>query len=291
MQNTISRYRSDDGAHMADIGIRVKRDVLREDFPLHTHDFHETFLIVSGSANHVLGKREYPLGRGDVFAIKGDTAHGFRNVRDLDIINLMYEPGFFERPYLEIRSIPGFDAFFLIEPELRLLREDSPTLRLEDKALDYAVAMVDFILEQQARGSEALYPVIRMHFMALVSYLATQYDVRDNKTPKASALSRALAFMERNLEKPIRLSDVADSVFLSPRQLERLFYACYQESPMKYLQTMRLKKALMLLVRQGETVASAARQCGFEDASYFTRVFRAAYGIAPSAARKLILDI
>lgn len=291
MQNTISRYRSDDGAHMADIGIRVKRDVLREDFPLHTHDFHETFLIVSGSANHVLGKREYPLGRGDVFAIKGDTAHGFRNVRDLDIINLMYEPGFFERPYLEIRSIPGFDAFFLIEPELRLLREDSPTLRLEDKALDYAVAMVDFILEQQARGSEALYPVIRMHFMALVSYLATQYDVRDNKTPKASALSLALAFMERNLEKPIRLSDVADSVFLSPRQLERLFYACYQESPMKYLQTMRLKKALMLLVRQGETVASAARQCGFEDASYFTRVFRAAYGIAPSAARKLILDI
>lgn len=95
----------------------------------------------------------------------------------------------------------------------------------------WAVAMVDFILEQQARGSEALYPVIRMHFMALVSYLATQYDVRDNKTPKASALSRALAFMERNLEKPIRLSDVADSVF------------------------------------------------------------RAAYGITPSAARKLLLDI
>lgn len=65
MQNTISRYRSDDEAHMADIGIRVKRNVLREDFPLHTHDFHETFLIVSGSANHVLGEREYPLGRGD----------------------------------------------------------------------------------------------------------------------------------------------------------------------------------------------------------------------------------
>lgn len=60
---------------------------------------------------------------------------------------------------------------------------------------------------------------------------------------------------------------------------------------MKYLQTMRLKKALMLLVRQGETVAFAARQCGFEDASYFTRVFRAAYGITPSAARKLLLDI
>lgn len=179
----------------------------------------------------MLGEREYPLGRGDVFAIKGDTAHGFRNVRDLDIINLMYEPGFFERPYLEIRSLPGFDVFFLIEPELRLLREDSPTLRLEDKALDYAVAMVDFILEQQARGSEALYPVIRMHFMALVSYLATQYDVRDNKTPKASALSRALAFMERNLEKPIRLSDVADSVFLTRASSSACFTPAIRKAP------------------------------------------------------------
>ena len=291
MQKEISQYKIDDEARMADIGIRVTRDIVREDFPLHTHDFHETFIIVSGSADHVLGGHAYPLHRGDVFAIKGDTAHGFQNVRNLDIINLMYKPDFFDRPYLEIRSIPGFDAFFLIEPEIRLLREDSPMLRLEDKALDYVVTMSDFILEQQARNSEALYPVIRMHFTALVSYLATQYDVGGRKAPQVSALSRALAFMERNLEKPIRLSDVADSVFLSPRQLERLFYACYQESPMKHLQTMRLKKALMLLVRQGETVASAARQCGFEDASYFTRVFRAAYGITPSAARKLLLDI
>ena len=49
---------------------------------------------------------------------------------------------------------------------------------------------------------------------------------------------------------------------------------------------MRMQKALSLLIRQNESVASAARQSGFDDVAYFTRVFRQTYGITPSSARK-----
>lgn len=291
MEDKIITFLGVNEVNISTIGVSVNHSMVYTDFPLHDHDFNETFIIVSGTATHVLGEWEYPLSRGDVFAIKGDAAHGFKNVQALEIINLMYDPGFFQQPYLEIRSIPGFDPFFLVEPELRLLQDYSPMLKLDDRALNHVVSMTDFMLEQQQRGSESLYPVLRMNFAALVSYLATQYDACGERASQVSALSRALAYMELHLAEPIRLADIAGSAFLSPRQLERLFQEYYKESPMKYLQKMRLKKALTLLVRQEASVASAARQSGFEDISYFTRVFRATYGITPTAARRHISKI
>lgn len=286
--NTITQFCANDETNLTTVGINVTHSTIHSDFSLHTHDFNETFIIVSGSAIHMLGEREYPLVSGDVFAIKGDVAHGFRNVENLEIINLMYEPGFFEKPYLEIRSIPGFDPFFLVEPEIRSLRDYAPMLKLDDKALNYTTALADFIIEQQNRGSAQLYPVLRTTFMALVSYLATQYTSCGEKSSQVSALSRALAFMELHLADPIKLPDIASNAFLSARQLERLFQEYYEESPMKYLQKMRLKKALNLLVQQGQSVTFAAQQSGFEDVSYFTRIFRLTYGITPRKAQKLL---
>lgn len=63
----------------------------------------------------------------------------------------------------------------------------------------------------------------------------------------------------RQIFRAERPTDIANSTFLSPRQLEQLFQAYYEESPIKYLQKMRMKKALTLLVRQETSVASAAR--------------------------------
>ena len=291
MNGKYNCYLSENEKFLNRIGINVMHNSIYTDFPMHTHDFNETFIIVSGSATHVQGEWEYPLSRGDVFAIKGDEVHGFREVHSLDIINLMYDPGFFSQPYLEIRAIPGFDPLFLIEPRIRMNRDYAPALRLDDAALQYVIMMSDFILEQQRRDSEALDPVLRMNFTALVSYLATQYDVQRGKASRVSTLSRALAFMESHMDQPIRLTDIADSVFLSTRQLERLFNEYCGETPMKYLQHMRLKNALTLLVHQNLGVAAASRQSGFEDVAYFTRVFRATYGITPSAARKHILKL
>lgn len=291
MKDTTVTFFDPSTSNISTVGVSVAHFVMDKDVPLHNHDYNETFIILSGSATHVLGDWEYPLQRGDFLAVKGDIAHGFRNVHNLEIISLFYDRSFFRQAYREIRSIPGFVSFFLIEPEIRMLRNYSPMLKLDDQALNYVISMTDFMLEQQKRGNEALYPVLRMNFAALVSYLATQYDTSGGKSVQVPVLSQALAYMELHLADRIQLSDIADSVFLSPRQLERLFQKYLDESPMKQLQKMRLEKALTLLVEQNATVASAARQCGYEDMSYFTRVFRAAYGITPSAAHRHISKI
>lgn len=278
-------------AYISAIGAKAMRGLISEDFPLHSHDYYETFIIVSGNATHIQGEFVYPLNRGDVFAIKGNAAHGFRDVKGLDIINLMYSPGFFDQQYSEVRAIPGFDDFFLVEPEIRLQTDYTPVLKLNDSEMKYVMMMTDFICEQQERQLASLFPLLRMNFRALVSYLATLYETQRSTQPQEYALSRILAYMEQHIAEPIQLENISSSVYISSRQLQRLFKRYFCVSPMKYLQRMRLKRALTLLINQDISITDAAAQSGFDDVSYFTRIFHLTYGITPNAARQHIRGI
>ncbi len=284
--DNVEKYSSHGKVNLDTLGMHVERAVIGKDFPLHTHDFSETFIIVSGTATHVLGDWEYPIKKGDVYAVKGNVPHGFRQVHDLDIINLMYKPSFFKRSAPEVRSLPGFVPFFLLEPEARTQGGRISALTLGDDSLQSAVAMADLIIREEKKSNQNTAPVLTMTFGALTGYIAMQYDVRSELPESLSALTHAIAYMEQNLSVPLRVADIAQSVCLSSRQLERLFEEYDGQSPMKHLREIRLKNALSLLLRTECTVTEAAHASGFEDVSYFIRVFRQAYGMTPNMARK-----
>lgn len=288
---TYYKYPDTDRKYLSAIGMNVEYGIVQNDFPLHTHDFYEAFVIVSGSATHVVGEWQYPLSRGDMFVIKGDEVHGFRDVKDMNIINLMYNSHFLEQARTELRMIPGFSLFFLVEPQIRQRQKYPSSMKLSDRTLDYVVMMSEFICEQQDRDDPALYPVLRMNFLALFSYLATQYDAHRDAEQQVSVLTQALLYMELHLSEPIKLEDIAAGVFLSTRQLERIFQKYYGETPMRYLRNMRLKHAFSLLTQQRESIADAAEKSGFSDVSYFNRVFRMTYGMTPGAVQEHFLEV
>jgi AraC-like DNA-binding protein len=288
MQNTKCLYTRSDFKSILQNGLYVEHAILDYDFPQHSHSFNEAFVILSGRAQHVLGTTEYTLERGDVFAIKGNTSHGFRGVHRLEIINLMYDPRIFLLSTPDLRTIPGFEPLFMIEPEIRQITDYPSALKLGSDALTYVKMLVLFIAEQQQRDSQALRPVIRLSFMALVAYLSAQYDASGGQSEKIKTLARALNCMEMNLNRQIKLEEIASEAYISKRHLERLFSEFYGDTPKGYLQRMRLNRALALLIKNGSSVNEAAQLSGFTDTAYFVRVFREAYGITPAKAKRLI---
>ena len=54
---------------------------------------------------------------------------------------------------------------------------------------------------------------------------------------------------------------------------------------MDYMNFMKMEKAALMLRESGCTVSEASYAVGFEDASYFTRLFRRYMGQSPSAYR------
>ncbi|WP_246152063.1 GlxA family transcriptional regulator [Roseospira navarrensis] len=104
-------------------------------------------------------------------------------------------------------------------------------------------------------------------------------EVRDPR------LRQALRILDNTLATPPRTGDLARRVGLSRRQLERLFRDELETTPSAYARRLRLRHGHWLVTRTGRSFTEIAQECGFADASHFSRNLKAAYGTTPQALR------
>ena len=81
--------------------------------------------------------------------------------------------------------------------------------------------------------------------------------------------------MEENLEAPLEPQEIADSVGLTTRRLERLFRRKLNDSPARYYLKIRLQAARNLLFYSDVPIQNVALSCGFSGAEVFSRTFAA----------------
>jgi transcriptional regulator GlxA family with amidase domain len=101
---------------------------------------------------------------------------------------------------------------------------------------------------------------------------------------------KAIAIMERAVEKPLRAANIARKVGVSMRQLERLFHQHLGCSPVHHYVCVRLEAARRLLRQSAMPVLEIGMACGFTSASHFARIYRSHFGVAPSVDRQPTLE-
>lgn len=99
-------------------------------------------------------------------------------------------------------------------------------------------------------------------------------------------LANALLMMEQNLEAPLSIADMADSLQLSRRQMDRIFNRDLGKTPKEIYLDMRLNRASGLLVQTGMSISEIAVGCGFQSASHLSRYFSRSYGKTPGEYRR-----
>jgi transcriptional regulator GlxA family with amidase domain len=92
--------------------------------------------------------------------------------------------------------------------------------------------------------------------------------------------------MESSLSDPIDISELAGSISVSTRQLERLFKDNLNKSPSSFYIDLRMARARELLVHTGLSVSDIANVCGYESPSHFSRFYRKNYNESPAETRK-----
>ena len=94
------------------------------------------------------------------------------------------------------------------------------------------------------------------------------------------------ASIRRNYSRPdYALDEVIRGMPFHYDYLRKLFKKEVGVSPLEYMTTLRMKSAETLLTAMWTneySVSEIAQMCGFEDALYFSRVFKKYYGCAPS---------
>lgn len=100
-----------------------------------------------------------------------------------------------------------------------------------------------------------------------------------------SLVERAQHWLQSNMTKELRISELAEALAISDRTLIRRFKAALDQTPLAYLQDLRLEAARALLETGDLSVDVIGGQVGYNDPSSFSRLFRQRIGISPGAYR------
>ncbi|KWX66086.1 helix-turn-helix domain-containing protein, partial [Mycobacterium sp. NAZ190054] len=120
---------------------------------------------------------------------------------------------------------------------------------------------------------------------ALPTNAATEPTPTDRNDAKPPLLRRAAAFIESNADGDIALTDIAESIHVTPRALQYMFRRHLGMTPMEYLRRVRLDHAHRELLDAdagATTVQIIAARWGFAHTGRFAAMYREAYGRNPS---------
>jgi transcriptional regulator GlxA family with amidase domain len=98
----------------------------------------------------------------------------------------------------------------------------------------------------------------------------------------------AISLMERRLEGPLAIDDIAKRLDLSTDTLGRLFVAHTGMPPATYYRRLRLRRGQGLLAHSTMRIGEIAVACGFENPSGFARAYRDLFGRSPREQRRAL---
>jgi AraC-like DNA-binding protein len=88
-------------------------------------------------------------------------------------------------------------------------------------------------------------------------------------------------FLARGGSAP-RISEAAEAIGVTPEHLSRLFKRYAQTTPHRYVERIRMQRALELLVDHGLKVIQVSELLGFTDQFHFSRSFKRVHGRPPT---------
>jgi two-component system response regulator YesN len=106
------------------------------------------------------------------------------------------------------------------------------------------------------------------------------------RTPKA--IRKAVEYIEANFGEPLTLDEAAAAAAMSRYHFSRCFRRHTGLTFKGYINRLRIAEAKRLMQAEGLNVSEAAFRVGYNDLSYFSRVFKKEEGIIPSTYCKTL---
>lgn len=95
-----------------------------------------------------------------------------------------------------------------------------------------------------------------------------------------------LSFIDGNLHRPVRVTELARVACLAPNYFTRSFKCAWGVTPARYLNLRKIDRAKRMLLESDRSIKAVADALGFSDAFHFSKVFRQLAGMPPKTFRK-----
>lgn len=101
-------------------------------------------------------------------------------------------------------------------------------------------------------------------------------------------VKKAVDYIQFYLDHPLTLEEIAEAIQVNPSLLSRKFKEETQMNVIEYIHDLRIENAKLYLTRGKYSITEIAFMVGFNDANYFSRVFKKVTSITPSQYIKAV---
>ena len=114
----------------------------------------------------------------------------------------------------------------------------------------------------------------------------TESVFKNRNIKNVDIIRKARGFIRANYKKKLKLSDISSSVSLSPYYLSHIFKDETGVTLMEYVTKVRIEEAKRLLEDTPWNTTRISYEIGYQDQSYFCKIFKKIEGISPLAYKK-----
>lgn len=251
----------------------------------HIHDEIELLYVRSGTAvAEILTNRIY-LSRGNVLFINRLLNHNYSNLsKDFDCIILQFKPqNVFDNKTVDLKYLVPFYRTASFSYYLNNLNDD---------AASELASCLDEILKNCTVQPEPGQDLILNSLLLRLLHISHKYDIYSLSSGKLSEKEKSLKrilnlqkYINSHYAETLTVSFACEYVKLDYHYFSRLFKQETGKNFIDYLNSVRIMNAQQLLTSSNQSISLISQSVGFQNPSYFNRVFKAICGVTPKEYR------
>ena len=252
-------------------------------FPEHTHDYVELVYMCRGETRHTVNGNIITLRQGELLMLGQNAHQSIEAASERDIaVNFIVRPAFFSGtlPYLGEEETP------LRRFVVNCLTGENEAGYLLFHAADLLPVqnLIENLLFTLLEDTPNKRGILQMTMGLLFAQLMNHTEALQFETQEQNAVISVLRYLEENYRDG-SLTEIADRLHYELPSLSRLIRQKTGRNYTELLQEKRLSQAAWLLRNTDKHVDEIANAVGYENLSYFHRLFAARYGLSPKKYR------
>jgi len=249
-------------------------------FNPHCHDYYELFMTVSGTVTHWINGVTSELPKGSLVFIRPDDIHGYIYETPKSVQTSYINFTFTKETAGELFSYltESFPSEYLLEVPM------PPTVLVGSTERKQLVALFEELNTVNWQDKNTL--KIRTRVILADIFTRFFYDIksREKETmpPWLINLNSAMQKPENFIAGISRLSEISKK---SDKHISRNLKKHFDMTPSEYINSLRINYASNLLINTNTPVIDVCYMCGFQNLSYFYRVFKRTFDLSPKDFR------
>ena len=251
----------------------------------HWHEEFEIGFVTEGSVVLGCGNRKYQMECGDIFFINSYVLHSMHK-------NNTFKQAVFKSIAFHSSIISeSINSIFYIKYLLPVLSNSNFRECIITKDSCSYQSMLDTLSKvwNLVYSEDSDYEIkVRNELSTLFCILNRfQKNIKETISPKMpnylpeKRVQVLLDYIHTHYQDKITIEELAKTASISKTEVLRCFKAIMGLSPISYLNSYRLQRAAHMLINTEKSIQEIAEGCGFDDNSYFSKLFKKKYHVTP----------